>query len=259
MSSSDDHTVPDISELRQSIDRVDRSLLDLIAERLELADLVRRAKSGARVWRPAREQALIRKLADISPDTPHLLVSRIWAELISASLALQGPMQLHVSLEGDAVDVREMVRDRFGAALPLIQYPTASSALAGAYSDPEGVAIVASPEGMHRWWTALAPDGAMPDMRILAGLPRVRNELWPSAVAVSTSDMEYETSDNLLLCLTDTDLFHDHNLAGVLKAEAGDKKLILLEAGWDEDVLNRYLSHDLAGTVIGYLSQPLQS
>lgn len=249
---------PDIADLRVSIDRVDRELLSLISERLELADQVRRAKSGARVWRPAREQALVRKLADISPDTPHLLVSRIWAELISASLALQGPMQLHVSLEGDAVEVREMVRDRFGAALPIIQYPTASSALAGAYSDPEGVAIVAAPEGMHRWWTALAPDGAMPDMGILAGLPRVRDGLWPSAVAVATTTMEYMEQDNLLLVLGDTQAFYASGLSGVLKAEAGNKKLVLVKTGWNSDTLEAYLKSDDSVRVIGYLSQPLK-
>ena len=51
-----------IEQVREEIDRVDRSLLALIAERLELAGAVRRAKSGARFWRPSREESHVREL-----------------------------------------------------------------------------------------------------------------------------------------------------------------------------------------------------
>ena len=86
-----------IEDIRVEIDRVDRTILSLMSERLELAGAVRRAKSGARVWRPSREDSLIRTLAE-SGESSAQLVSRIWAELMSASLALQGPMKLHLSL-----------------------------------------------------------------------------------------------------------------------------------------------------------------
>ena len=49
-----------IEDIRVEIDRVDRTILSLMSERLELAGAVRRAKSGARVWRPSREDSLIR-------------------------------------------------------------------------------------------------------------------------------------------------------------------------------------------------------
>jgi len=91
-----------IEDVRVEIDRVDNALLSLIAERLELAAAVRRAKSGVRFWRPSREESHIRELAAATEDTPPELVSRIWAELMSASIALQGPMKLHIALEGDA-------------------------------------------------------------------------------------------------------------------------------------------------------------
>ncbi len=247
----------DISHIRREIDRVDEALLSLVAERLELARAVREAKSGSRVWRPSREDSLIRHLSDISGDTSAHLVSRIWAELMSASLALQGPIRLHIALEGDAVDVWSLVRDRFGAAIPMSSYPTASSALAAAYSDPEGVAILPSPIGMNTWWTALSADGAMPDMRILAGLPRVSNEEWPRAVAVSTVDMIASSNDRLLLTLDRPEVLHDLSITGVLKAESGQKHLIWLDAGQDVERIQDVKAQDPSAKIIGYLSPPL--
>ena len=247
----------DISKLRQEIDRVDTALLSLIAERLDLARSVRDAKSGSRVWRPSREDSLIRHLADISGDTSAHLVSRIWAELMSASLALQGPIRLHIALEGDAVDVWSLVRDRFGAAIPMSSYPTASSALAAAYSDPEGVAILPSPQGMNTWWSALCEGGAMPDMHILAGLPRVSADQWPRAVAVSTVDVVPSNDDRLLLTLEQSDALHNLGISGKLKAESGPKKLIWLESGQTLDIIEQIEAQDPTAKFIGYLSLPL--
>lgn len=214
-----------IEDIRVEIDRVDSALLSLIAERLELAGAVRRAKSGARVWRPSREESHIRELAAATEDAPAELVSRIWAELMSASLAIQGPMKLHIALEGDALDVWTLVRDRFGAAIPAVSYPTASSALAAAYGDDEGVAVLPAPGGMNSWWTALGAKGAMPDMHILSGLPRTGNDNWPRAVAVATADIQPSGADQtLLICDRRTQIE-----GGILRAEAGDNILVSVE------------------------------
>lgn len=214
-----------IEDVRAEIDRVDKALLSLIAERLELAGAVRRAKAGVRFWRPSREESHIRELAAATEHAPPELVSRIWAELMSASIALQGPMKLHIALEGDMLDVWTLVRDRFGAAIPAVSYPTASSALAAAYADDEGVAVLPAPGGMNSWWTALGARGAMPDMHILSGLPRTGNDNWPRAVAVSTADIQPSGADQtLLICDRRTKIE-----GAQLRAEAGDHILVSIE------------------------------
>lgn len=234
-----------IEQVRADIDRVDKALLSLIAERLELAGAVRRAKSGARVWRPSREESHVRELAEATEDTPAELVSRIWAELMSASLALQGPMKLHLALEGDVLEVWTLVRDRFGAAIPSLSYPTTSSALAAAYADPEGVAVLPSPGGMNNWWTALGAQGAIPDMHILSGLPRTGDEDWPRAVAVSTAAIQPSGADQTLLICSDAPDID----GAILRAESGEHKLISLEGFWDKAP---------SGTkIIGVLPKPI--
>ncbi len=227
--------IPDINQLRQDIDRVDNLLLDLIAKRLELAGQVRKAKSGVRLWRPSREHSLVHDLATAADNTPPELVARIWAELMSASLALQGPMRLHISLEGDALQSWSMVRDRFGAALPTISYPTTSAALAAAYAEEEGVAVIPAPGGMQRWWTSLTSGGALEDMNILAALPRAGATDWPVAVAVATADILPSGDDVTLLALSHPQVALDAGLDVRLRAETGDHKLLSVDGFVDPD------------------------
>ena len=236
----------DISQVRQEIDRVDKALLQLIAERLELAAAVRKAKSGVRLWRPSREESHVRELSGAIADTPTRLVSTIWAELMSSSIALQGAMKLHISLEGDALDVWTLVRDRFGAALPVQSYPTTSAALAAAYADEEGVAVLPAPAVMQNWWTALGPNGAMPDMKIQAGLPRTGSRDWPKAVAVATAQLQPSGDDDTLILAPKNTSYKD----AIVRAESADKYLLSI-AGYFES------SPIAGGTIIGSLPRPL--
>lgn len=249
----------DMTHIRAEIDRVDNALLGLIAERIELARAVRRAKSGARVWRPSREASLVKDLAENSGETSPHLVSRIWAELVSVSLALQGPIRLHVALEGDALEVWTLVRDRFGAAIPALSYPTASSALAAAYAEDEGVAILPAPGGMNSWWSALCTGGATPEMSILSGLPRVSDDCWPRAVAVATADKQPSGQDMTLIGLEKPGAIPDAGLSGILRAEAGSNKLVTLDEFISEDSVKfqAVLNLDPTAKIIGHLPFPL--
>ena len=254
MASMSKNSDVDINEVRSEIDRVDKALLELIAERLELSKAVRRAKSGIRVWRPSREDSHVRELAAATQDTPGPLVSRIWAELMSASLAMQGPMKLHVALEGDAMTSLALVRDRFGASIPTYTYPTASSALAATYSDDEGVAVLPAPGGMHSWWTALGSEGAMPDMHILAGLPRTGTQGWPRAVAVATADIQPSGNDETLI-ISKADIRVVHNEA-VLRASSEERQLYSLP-GYLETLPKSVKELDATACIIGALPKPI--
>lgn len=250
---------PDMAHIRTEIDRVDSALLSLIAERLKLAGDVRRAKSGARVWRPSREESLVRHLAENAADTSPHLVSRIWAELVSASLNIQGPMRLHIALEGDALEVWTLVRDRFGAAIPALSYPTASSALAAAYAEDEGVAVLPAPGGMNSWWSALCKGGAAEDMSILAGLPRIGNADWPRAVAVATADRQPSGADLTLIAVNNPKALLDAGLSPTLRAEAGDNHLLTVDGFMEEtsEDFAKISAHDPSAKIIGVLPKPL--
>ncbi len=216
-------------------------MLDLIAQRLALSADVRRAKSGAKLWRPAREDEHVAELIESAREsgTPGALVSRIWAELMSASISVQGSTTLHVALEGDARANLSLIRDRFGGSLPVQSYPTSSAALSGCGSDPEGIAVLPAPGGMQSWWTALAAGGALPHLKIVAALPRVDARDWPQAVAVAEMELDPQPGGRLLVA--------GPNAQGVVRAEAGDLRLVERSvADLEEDAVAQ-------GDVIGYL------
>ncbi|MEE9273027.1 MAG: chorismate mutase [Robiginitomaculum sp.] len=234
MSDNDKTQAQKMQILRDEINQVDGALLDLIAERMDLARAVRQAKSGIDVWCPSREESHVRDLARKAGETPPDLVSRIWAELTSASLTLQGPIQLHVAISGDALSYWQLVRDRFGASIPVLTYPTASAALAAAHADAEGVAVLPAPGGMNTWWLALGPDGAASDMSILSALPRVGKWKWPLAVAVSKAERVSSGNDHTLIYVNISELtplqtlehiFKKAGIEAIPRAEVNDHKL----------------------------------
>jgi len=236
---------PDLERVRREIDRVDRAMLDLIAERLALSSDVRKAKAGAKLWRPSREDSHVSDLVEMAQNTgtPPALVSRIWAELMSASISVQGSTRLHFALEGDTRANLSLIRDRFGGSLPVLSYPTSSAALAAAYADAEGIAVVPAPGGMNNWWTSLAPGGAMPDFKIVASLPRIGTDGWPQAVAVAAIDLDL--AEGRILCAVRG---QKGGMAdGLLRAESGDLRLYEMS---DVEAVE-------SDSIIGYLPPPV--
>lgn len=224
---SDTPPIPDLAKVRANIDRVDKALLDLIAERLALSADVRRAKQGAKLWRPSREDEHVGDLVMAAKDsgTPPALVSRIWAELMSASISVQGNTRLHVALEGDVRANLSLIRDRFGGSLPVLSYPTSSAALSACASDPEGIAVLPAPGGMQRWWTALGPEGAMSDLKIVAALPRINASDWPQAVAVANMVLDPKPGGRSLLAVKPGEN-PQSTKDGILRAESDTLQLI---------------------------------
>ena len=239
----------DINRVRKDIDRVDNALLSLIAERLELANYVKSAKRGGAIWRPSREESHVRDLVKATEHSSPALVSRIWAELMSASLSIQGPLMVHVGLKTDQNDrAMTLVRERFGASLPITLHPSETAALAAAYGDENAVAIVAAPAQGVRWWTALVQTGAMPELKIMARLPRHDASDWPEAVAVAVGTLAPSGDDMTLIATGNPSALPKD---AVLRAESGGHVLASLDGFIAQDDV----ADDLF--VIGVLPTPL--
>jgi chorismate mutase/prephenate dehydratase len=86
-----------LSELRTSIDQVDRELLDLLNQRAALANEVGEIKraEGSPVFRPEREAQVINGLqtANPGPLKGHN-IAHIWREIMSACRALEAPQRV---------------------------------------------------------------------------------------------------------------------------------------------------------------------
>jgi chorismate mutase len=182
---------PSLDAVRARIDEVDAALLRLVGERASLARAVADAKhadgdGGKFGLRPGREALLLRGLLGL-PDrsASTQLTVRLWRELISDSLAQQGPF--HLAVWGGANPARtvELARLRFGAAPSLNRFSSPETALAEAKT-PGGVAILAlAPDSA--WWGRLL---AEPRLQVFASLPCLMSLGPQAALAVAEVAVE---------------------------------------------------------------------
>jgi chorismate mutase len=188
-----DQATPSLEEIRRRIDAIDAELLRLVDERAGLANSVAEAKRAAGDGdkfglRPAREAQLVRRLL----DTPRqgagaALTVRLWRELISDSLAKQGPFHLTAWGGADAPRTVELARQRFGAAPPLRLAAKPEEALAAA-KVLGGVGILAlAPDSA--WWGRLL---AEPALSVFAALPCL--SAWGPTGALAVAEVTVEPS-----------------------------------------------------------------
>lgn len=114
--SIDDKTKKKLGELRDSIDGVDRELLDLLNRRAEYAMEVGRVKqgSGAAFYAPSREADLVRELSQLNRGPfPAKAIRPVWKEIISASLSLEQTMSV-AYLGPKATFTHQACRKQFG-------------------------------------------------------------------------------------------------------------------------------------------------
>ena len=192
--------VPSLDAVRARIDAVDDELLRLLDERAALAASVAEAKRAAAGAHPpafglraARETQVIRRLL----ARPHSaastsLIVRLWRELVSESLKLQGPFSLSAFGGRDPARIAELARLRFGAAPPLRMVDTAEAAIAGA-KHLGGVAILPL-DGPAPWARLLAE----PSLRVFAVLPCLNAWGGPAALAAAAVPIEPSGADQTL-------------------------------------------------------------
>ena len=94
----------------------------------------------------------------------------------------------------------------------------------------------------------------MPDMHILAGLPRVGTG-WPRAVAVATADIAPSGADQMLIAVTNRDAIKALDVSVKLRGEAGEQALYSVD-GYVEDIA-AVRAIDSNAKIIGCLPEPL--
>jgi chorismate mutase len=186
---------PTLEEVRARIDALDAELLKLVDERAGLARTVAAAKAAAGdggrfALRPDREAMLLRRLlAKPREAASPTLIVRLWRELISGSLATQGPFHLAVWGGRDPARTVEFARARFGAAPALKQVARAEDALAAART-PGGVAVCAlGPD--TAWWGRLL---AEPHLKVFATLPCLT--AWGPLTALAAAEVDVQPTGN---------------------------------------------------------------
>jgi chorismate mutase len=176
-----------LAELRVEIDRIDAAMHGLLMERGRIIDrliAIKAAQGGGSAFRPGREAAMMRSLAERHEGLlPLDTAEGIWRIIISTFTYVQAPYSVHAdSSSGDAA-TRDTVRFHFGFTVPLVSHAGPGSVI-GAVARSQGdlgVVRIDSGPASGAWWMALTDDGAP---RIIARLPFVERPDHPAGMPV---------------------------------------------------------------------------
>jgi chorismate mutase-like protein len=168
-------TGPDkqLAALRAEIDAVDSQLHDLLMRRTDLAVRVGEVKArvqplggtpadGAKFIRPAREALILRRLvARHEGRLPKAVVVRLWRELISALLQLEGPFVVAVQAPKGDTALWDLARDHYGSRVRITPLPGNADVLKAVARGKATVGILPVPRAGERapWWPRLLAKG----------------------------------------------------------------------------------------------------
>ncbi len=198
-----------LDRLRRRVDDIDDQLHDLLMRRIALADQVSAAKSGAGsgFFRPAREAEVLRRLvARHRGSLPARTVVRVWREIMSAMLGLQGEFNVAVFAPGDRQDYRELARSHFGADARMTTHPSTRGVVAAAREGAAAVGVLPLPadDGDDPWWLSFGPTGRK-SLAIVARLPFAPADdgrrKTPGALVVGAAAPEPSSSDRSFLAV----------------------------------------------------------
>lgn len=177
--------LPTLSDLRAEIDAIDAQMHALLMQRGAIIDrliAVKRTQETGSAFRPAREAAMMRSIAERHHGIlPLDTVESIWRVIIATFTYVQSPFSVHADMSaGDAL-MRDSARFHFGFTVPLVPHADAAGALDALGDHPGDLALISARNGSGAWWTRLEEPGAP---KIIARLPFIERDDHPAATPV---------------------------------------------------------------------------
>jgi chorismate mutase / prephenate dehydratase len=201
-----------LADMRSQIDKIDGILHDLLRERAEVIDQVRKLKGKQHIYiRPGREAQMLRALAARPQGKlPDGLITRMWREMLSAFTLAEGPFTIAVTVPPKESDLWDLARDYYGSFTPMIEVPSAVEAIKAVQAEKATLAVVPFPSENDKkaWWTLLAADkknvltvfASMPFEILKTGRSNARHSI-PSGLVVGKLYPELTGDDYSFLAL----------------------------------------------------------
>lgn len=248
-----------LDALRREIDAIDDAILDLLVKRFAATARVKDAKSrdgsiAASPFRPAREAAVLRRLAERSGTRlPADTLVRLWRVILSSSTQSQAPVTLHVTeaLTQD-MDARLGVAQHFcGMAIRI--HPDAAAALAALRHNTGDLALLPPTSD----WAEPFCKGHAGEACIIGTLPVTAGPLVPDLLIFGHADPQPSGDDETIL-LTPAD---GAGLNGALwQAQSGSWTVSGLPGFLtaDHPPISSLLSGDAQARIAGRSPRPLK-
>ncbi len=201
-----------LADLRAQIDRIDGALHDLLRDRVEIIDQVRKLKGKQHIYiRPGREAQMLRTLLGRPQGKlPEGLIVRVWRELISGFTLMEGGVKVAVYSPEKGPNLWDHARDYYGSFTPLMEVPSAVAAIKAVQTNKVTIAVVPPPQANDKdaWWPLLAADkkniltvfACLPFETVKPGRNNARNAL-PMGLVVGRLYPELTGDDHSYLAM----------------------------------------------------------
>jgi len=149
----------DLASLRNEIDRIDDTIHDLLMERALVVENVRAAKGAEGIkLRPGREAEVLRRLiARHTGPFPKGALVRIWREVMSAYLKLQGHLAMAVYMPEPGAGYWDLARDQYGSQTPMSAQSSMRGVISAVQSADAAIGVLPVPQlaDSDPWWRHL--------------------------------------------------------------------------------------------------------
>lgn len=175
-----------LDDLRREIDEIDGVMHDLLMRRTAIAERIGAAKddsarldgtSTTAYLRPAREAAVLRRLVSRhSGAFPLAALVRLWREIMSSVLRLQGPFSVAVYMapetSGSWPAYWDLARDHYGSTTPMTPCHSPIQVLREVTEGRATVGVLPFPEeGETMPWWPLVANNRPDEPKVIARLP----------------------------------------------------------------------------------------
>ena len=184
-------SLDNLAELRAEIDRIDAEMHALLIQRGAIIDrliAIKRTQGGGSAFRPGREAAMMRRLAERHRGLlPLDTVEGIWRVIIATFTWVQAPFAVHADVSAGDAGMRDSARFHFGFTVPYRPHPNPAAvieAVAGSRGDL-GIFRLGDRggkgEAAHPWWESLVGEGRP---KVIARLPFIERPTHPAGTPV---------------------------------------------------------------------------
>lgn len=225
--------LPDLDQLRRQIDLIDDDLHALLLKRARLALSIAQAKGpGAPLFRPAREAQILRRLVSRHEGPlPVRALVRIWREIMTALLCLQGNFAVALHLPAGMEQIADLVDDHFGATVPVTSYGSWAQVIRAVQDNGNAIGVLPWPEENEPqpWWPALVGSTMQRRPRIVARLPFLTQGQGISAAVIGSAPVDVTGKDRAVIALETAGDVSRTRLIGRLQSAGFDPKTIITE------------------------------
>ena len=174
-----------LADLRVEIDRIDLAMHRALIERGHIIERLIAAKArqgGGSAFRPGREAAMMRALAERHEGPlPLDTVESIWRIVISTFTFVQANYAVHADTSGGDPAMRDTARFHFGFSVPFVAHHGAGGVVDAVTDAANDLGLLRVEGTSGAWWQALVEPGAP---KVIARLPFVERPNHPAGMPV---------------------------------------------------------------------------